>query len=280
MMRPGFKRRAVAVCRVLAAAGLGLLPLRPAAPWAPAAAQGGRPCEPRTLALRAPDGDVIHAITYRPAGAPSQGAVLALSGPRGAPSDSLADAACWGALAAELCQNGWQVVRPDVGERHLPGGAAIGPELSPAMRAALMAAPEAAAAVAGAFSDSVAMLAVICAGPAGRWAPRLAQSDPRVTTIVWILPEGDEGLVDRWELPADRPMRLLLIASEARAQSLALASDLFSRFNRCSELWLLDWGPSGCALLTSARQRRALCDWLAAGSQAAVAGAAHGSRHR
>jgi len=221
------------------------------------------------LPQRVPDGDPLPAIIYRPEDGASQGAILIrdrsrASSQRGAMSDSSADAECWGGLPEELCRGGWQIIVPDRVEWDPASGAVIGPELSPAMRAALSDAPTANEAVTAAFDEATETLALICLGAAGRWAPRMAASDPRVTAMVWILPEGEESWMARWELPADRPMRLLLVASEMRQESLALASDLFSRFNRVCELWLLDWGESGCAVLAAARERRALAAWLAA----------------
>jgi hypothetical protein len=261
---PGPRRRAAASGRLLAGLGLGLI-LQLTAPPSPSATPAGAPCEPRDLPLETPAGDLIHVLTYRPGPAPSKGAVLALDGPLG-------NGECWGRLPEDLCRAGWQVVVPDLAEKDLVPANVMGPEPPPEWRgSAPSSADPVAEALAGAFGDSIEALAVVCVGGRGRVAPLLAHLDRRVTAIVWILPEGPVASAADWELPAGGRLRVLLVASEKRPESLALASDLFSRFNRISELWLLDWGASGCELLASTREQQALQAWLEAAGRAGAA---------
>jgi hypothetical protein len=264
-MRPAPECHAGTRHRVLAVVGLGLM-FQPAALLSPVAGSASTPGQPQVLSLTTPDGDLIHAITYRPAGAPSQGVVLTWDGPRAqSPSDSQTGTECWHGFPEELCLDGSQVLVPDLVGQDLAGGVPYGPEPEPTQLAPVPGASLAVAeALTGALGDSIGTLGLVCMGSSGRMAPLLAQSDPRITAIVWILPAGDAGVATAWDLPSDRPVRLLLIASEKRAESLALAGDLYTRFNRMCELWLLDWGESGCALLASAHERGVLRAWLAA----------------
>lgn len=186
-------------------------------------------------------GDLVHAVTYRPERTPSQVVVLARGATQGP------EEACWSLLAEELRYAGWSVIIP-------------APGVNPS--ADILDQGDRAAAAPIALGDSTGLfVAVVCAGPAVGLGPLLAGLGVQVGAVAWILPE--RGPVPALEEPsiAGAP-RLLLVASQKLPVSLALASDLFSRFNTVAEMWLLNWGESECEVLANQRQRSGLRNWL------------------
>jgi len=247
-------RRAHRRCRGLrcagpAGAGLWLVLTQGAAPAATAPTQ--TPDRPEVSLFEDAGGQLTHALTYRPERPASRAIVLARGETRAG------EETCWGPLAEELRRAGWWVIVPDPGL----GPAVYGPSQGEAT------APLAPPIVLG---DSTGLfVAVICAGSAGNLGTFLTDSGVRVGAVAWILPEAGPLPWGEGSSPADPP-RLLLVAAQKRPASLALASDLFTRFNRVAELWLLSWGETDCELLAAQRHRRSLRGWL----EAAVARAA------
>ncbi len=231
----------------LAGAGLWLALTRAAMPTsAPVQA----PCRPQAALFEGTGRELIHAFTYRPAQATSQAVVLARAG------IASPDEACWSLLAAELCRAGWWVIVPGSRPGLRPAGA--GQQEDPAI------APQGPPI---ALSDSTELfVALVGAGSwaeAGAFAGNLGVA---IGAIAWILPEA-ESLPGADALPVTGGPSLLLVASQKRQASLALASDLFSRFNTVAELWLLSWGETECEVLAAERQRRSLLDWLEAAAR-------------
>ena len=219
--------------------------------WLPAPGAASRVPVPIEVCVEAPGGHLLHALTYRSA---MNTAVPVILHTKWTKADTLR----WTVAARELCAGGFDVLIPIVP----PDGQAEPGDFNGARALADFAI--------SAWIDSlplsialerpVSSVHLICFGEAGWEIPPLARRELPLRSVAWIAPQGDFARLATWDYPSEDPPRLLLVATPGDRTSSALAGDLFSRFNRIAQFWLMSAGED--AYLAASRLHEYLRNWL------------------
>lgn len=217
--------------------------------WLATPGMAWRALSPTEVCVEAREGHLLHALTYRSATSTPVPVILSVGWTK-------ADTLRWEVIARELCVGGFDVIIPQAPPRGQtePSG------------------PEALVDFAiSAWADSLTLsLALqrpihsahlICIGEAGWEIPRLLGRELEIASIAWIAPQGDYRRLAAGDYPLQDAPRLLLISARDDRASSALAGDLFSRFNRNAEFWLLS--VTRDELMASVRLQEQLRAWFA-----------------
>lgn len=209
------------------------------------------PLPDATVTVSTAEGERLAIQIYRPAGSPSAAVILI-------PDWGWSRVACWGVLIAELRDLGCEVLLPQWApgvpiSKPAPASRPAGDDLALLLRHG----PLWLHSLRGQGELPVVAVAV---GWSGAALARIAAADARVRGVAWIAPRRvPEAFA---EIPAERPLELLLIAAEADLESSAVAMNLFARFNHLAELRLFGSDARSCALVQRPWVRDALREWI------------------